>query len=78
MSSPFPCSPVIRQCSWEKTHIENKKALKENGILLPKFAQNVIEARFLRDIIGSDYLLGYWFEIKFPEILLYFYMTVSP
>ena len=61
----------------ENVH-RKKKTLKENGILLPKFAQNVIEARFLRNIIGSDYLLRYWFEIKFPEILLYFYMTVSP
>ena len=22
MSSPFPCSPVIRECSWKKTQIE--------------------------------------------------------
>ena len=25
MPSPFPCSPVIRQCSWKKTQIEKKK-----------------------------------------------------
>ena len=25
MPSPFPCSPVIRKCSWKKTHIEKKK-----------------------------------------------------
>ena len=23
--SPFPCSPVIRECSWNKTQIEKKK-----------------------------------------------------
>ena len=22
--SPFPCSPVISECSWKKTHIEKK------------------------------------------------------
>ena len=25
MPFPFPCSPVIRECSWKKTHIEKKK-----------------------------------------------------
>ena len=24
MPSPFPCSPVIRECSWKKTQIEKK------------------------------------------------------
>ena len=24
MSSPFPCIPVIRECSWKKAHIEKK------------------------------------------------------
>ena len=24
MSSPFPCSPVIRECLWKKTQIEKK------------------------------------------------------
>ena len=52
----------------------NVKTLKENGEL--QFVHNVVEARFLRNITGRDYLLGYWFKIKFPEILLYFYMTV--
>ena len=35
-----------------------------------------VEARCLRNITASDYLLGNWFRIKFPEIWLYFYMTV--
>ena len=52
--------------------------LKENEILLSKFAQNVLEPRFLRNITGWDYLLGNWFKIKFPETWLYFYMTVFP
>ena len=30
----------------------NVKTLKENGILLSQFAQNVVEARFLRNITG--------------------------
>ena len=46
----------------------NVETLKGNGILLLQFAQNVVEARFLRNIIGWDYLLGNWFKIKFPEI----------
>ena len=37
MPSPFPCSLVIRECSWKKTQIEKKdinfyKALKAGGI----------------------------------------------
>ena len=36
------------------------------------------EARLLRNITGWDYLLGNWFKIKFPEILLYCYMSVFP
>ena len=27
MPSPFPCSPVIRECSWNKTQIEKKRDL---------------------------------------------------
>ena len=56
----------------------NVEALKENGILLSQFAQNVVEAHFLRSITGWDYLLGNWFKIKFPEIWLHFYMTIFP
>ena len=46
----------------------NVETLKENGIMLSQFAQNVVEVRFLRTITGSDDLLGNWFKIKFPEI----------
>ena len=53
----------------------NPKILKENGILLSQFAQNIVEAHFLRNVISWDYLLGYWFEIMFPKIWLYFYMS---
>ena len=35
MSSPFPCSPVIREYSWKKTHIE-----KKNIYYLEKFYLN--------------------------------------
>ena len=31
MPSPFPCSPVIRECSWKKTQIEKKKHLLLDG-----------------------------------------------
>ena len=27
MPSPFPCSPVIRECSWKKTQIEKKNTV---------------------------------------------------
>ena len=44
----------------------NLETLKDNGILLSQFAQNVVEPRFLRNTTGWDYLLGNWFKIKFP------------
>ena len=25
MPSPFPCSPVVGECSWKKTQVEKKK-----------------------------------------------------
>ena len=36
MPSPFPCSPVIRECLWKKTHIEKKKKKneEENKVIL--------------------------------------------
>ena len=30
MPSPFPCNPVIRECSWNKTQIEKKKQTNNN------------------------------------------------
>ena len=59
-------------------YIKNVETLKENGILFSEFAENVVEAHFLRSVTGGDYLLGNWFKIKFPEIWLYFYMTIFP
>ena len=52
----------------------NVETLKGNGILLSQFAQNIVEARFLRNITGWDYLLGNWFKLKVSgnlAILLY-------
>ena len=46
----------------------NVETLKVNVILLLHFAQNVVEARFLRNITSWDYLPGNWFKIKFSEI----------
>ena len=40
------------------------ETLKGNGILLLQFAQNIVEARFLRNVTGWDYLLGNWFKRK--------------
>ena len=45
----------------------NVETLKWNGILLSQFAQNIVEARFLRNITGWDYLLQNWFKIKHHE-----------
>ena len=56
----------------------NVKTLNENGIPLSQLTQNVVEALFLRNITGWDYLLGCWFMVKFPEIWLYFYTIVFP
>ena len=36
MSSPFPCSPVIREWSWKKTQIEKKKKKKIWGTVCRK------------------------------------------
>ena len=58
----------------------NVETLKRNrnSVLLSQFAKKVVEACFLRNITGWDYLLENWFKINFPKIWLYFYMTVSP
>ena len=32
MLSPFPCSPVIRECSWKKAQIEKKKKKQGNDV----------------------------------------------
>ena len=41
MPSPFPCGPVIRECSWKKTQIEKKKCPYEKVFL--KYAANLQE-----------------------------------
>ena len=46
----------------------NVETLKGYGILLSQFPQNVVEARFLRNLTGWDYLSGNWFKIKFSKI----------
>ena len=55
----------------------NVETLKRNrnSVII---CQNIVKARFLRNITGWDYLLGNCFKTKFPEIWLYFYMTVFP
>ena len=45
----------------------NVETLKENGILLTQFSQNIVEARFLRNITGWDYLIGNWFQINLSK-----------
>ena len=46
------------------------ETLKVNRILFSQFAQNIVEARFLRNITGWDYLLGNWISRNLA-ILLY-------
>ena len=54
--------------------VDTVETLKGYGILLSQFAHNIVEAHFLRNITGWDYLLGNWFKIKVSlnlAILLY-------
>ena len=46
MSSPFPCSPVIREWSWKKTQIEKKIVsfiLQEGEKKTEKYPRNKVE-----------------------------------
>ena len=55
----------------------NMETLKEKKKILSQFAQNVVEARFLRYITDWDYLLGNWFKISFPKFG-YTFIWLSP
>ena len=63
---------VFHVCKFNVTYTKNVETLKENGNLFSQFAQNVVEANFLRSRAGGDYLLGNCFKIKFPKTWLYF------
>ena len=52
------------------------ETLKVNRILFSQFAQNIVEARFLRNITGWDYLLGNWISRNLA-ILLYDCLSIN-
>ena len=53
MSSPFPCSPLIREWSWEKTQIERKQ--------FSFFLSYFIKLRFLSDCVLIYFAFDFWF-----------------
>ena len=58
----------------------NVETFKGNGIPLSQFAENVVEARFLRNITGWDCLPENWFKIKVSRnltILLYDWLPIN-
>ena len=46
MPSPFPCSPVIRECSWKKTQIEKKT--QHDNVITRKVWLTIISKIFSR------------------------------
>ena len=56
----------------------NMETWKGKGILLSEFTQNVVEACFLRNITGWDYLLRNWCKMKFSENWPYFLCDCLP
>ena len=68
MPSPFPCSPVSRECSWKKTQIEKKKlfrtmsdlsfvsiclSIRKLSICLPKFGHQTLNCPSIRYIVPA-------------------------
>ena len=45
MPSPFPCSPVIRECSWKKTPIKKKKDMYLSDDNLGDDEENITEPK---------------------------------
>ena len=63
MPSLFPCSPVIRECSWNKTQIEKKKKRKRNAFLW------MIAWCKCSRVIKDLPILGSFFLINLPKYL---------
>ena len=59
MPSPFPCSPVIRECSWRKTQIEKKNKKKEYNADQTDIFFSDIKTQFI-EIFGEN--IGDYFE----------------
>ena len=59
MPSPFPCSPVIRECSWNKTQVEKKlyyykirkKTQVEKKLYYYKIRHNNMEVRNYMEVL---------------------------
>ena len=60
MPSPFPCDPVIRECSWKKTQIEKKKKKREKSHIPLWFSLKPVlwfyPALFLRALIIACFI----------------------
>ena len=52
MPSPFPCSSVIRECSWKKSEIE-KKTLNIVSVLISAADFNLFNCVFFRLTLAS-------------------------
>ena len=48
MLSLFPCSPVVRECSWKKTQIETEKKNKKNTVSKIKLINERISIKEFR------------------------------
>ena len=58
MLFPFPCSPVIRKCSWKKIHIEKKKEKKKDDeIVKNQIKSRIVERAPKSHIVGEPHYL---------------------
>ena len=73
MPSPFPYSPVIRECSWNKTQIEKIKKITKgrNGNFEWFFHKNMKDA-FNEDLLYIAHFVVLCPFLRRPQILLIF------
>ena len=83
MLSSSPCSPVVRECSWKKTHIEKKYIYiqcKSNSSNKPQDLSNV-QVTEIKDIrehcipLDVPYLTSPWWWVPWTIFLFYFYLA---
>ena len=66
MPSPFPCSPVIRKCSWKKTQIEKNKQKNNNNnygnlVQMIPWYRSIYTQHSTQSELKS-FLGGYWYK----------------
>ena len=68
MPSPFPCSPVIYECSWKKTHVEKK-------IFCNKVHETAMSLKLVAEFLAESFAI-IWNYIVAPleKMLLLFYI----